>query len=55
VKLDELLPPGRDPTTPAGPGARGELDQIRAGYARWRRCQADLRRGRRDTGVPEVA
>ena len=59
VKLDELLR--------ATEGAHNalldleeleerELDQIRAGYARLAEgARADLRRGRRDTGVPEVA
>ena len=59
VKLDELLR--------ATDGAHNalldleeleerELDQIRAGYARLAEgARADLRRGRRDTGVPEVA
>ena len=59
VKLDELLR--------ATVGAHnalldleelevGELDQVRAGYARLAEdARADLRRGERDTGVPEVA
>jgi low affinity Fe/Cu permease len=59
VKLDELLR--------ATAGAHNalldleeleerELDQIRAGYARLAEgARADLRRGQRDTDVPEVA
>ena len=59
VKLDELLR--------ATSGAHNalldleeleerELDQIRAGYGRLAEgARADLRRGQRDTGVPEVA
>lgn len=58
VKLDELL------RTAAGAHnalldleelEEGELDQIRAGYARLaERARADLRLGQCDTGVPEI-
>jgi low affinity Fe/Cu permease len=58
VKLDELLR-----TTSGAHNAlldleeleEGELDRIRAGYARLaERAREDLRRGQSDTGIPDV-
>ncbi|MDZ4864215.1 MAG: low affinity iron permease family protein [Gemmatimonadota bacterium] len=58
VKLDELLR-----STAGAHNAlldleeleEREIDQIRAGYARLaERARADLRRGERDTGVPDI-
>jgi low affinity Fe/Cu permease len=58
VKLDELLRVSQgahNALLDLEELEEGDLDLIRAGYARLaEKARADLRRGRADTGVPEV-